>query len=41
MDVDLLFTGELVLSVPSVEGLYSPKMPGDADGADKGDHCAS
>ncbi|MEU3771589.1 hypothetical protein AB0E55_41560 [Amycolatopsis keratiniphila] len=41
MDVDVMFTGELVLGVPSVEALYAPKMPGDADGCDKGDHCAS
>ncbi|WP_020631976.1 hypothetical protein [Amycolatopsis alba] len=40
MDVDAMFTGDLVLSVPSTEGLYAPKMPGDADGNDKGDHCA-
>ncbi|WP_329072589.1 hypothetical protein [Amycolatopsis sp. NBC_01480] len=41
MDLDAMFTGDLVLDVPSTESLYTPKMPGDADGNNKGDHCAS
>ncbi|WP_019812216.1 hypothetical protein [Saccharomonospora halophila] len=41
MDLNAMFIGDLVLDVPSEESLYAPKMPGDADGNDKGDHCAS
>lgn len=41
MDIDAIFTGVLVLEVPSVEAAYAPKMPGDADGNNKGDHCLS
>jgi hypothetical protein len=37
--VDELFAGALVLGVPSVSSQLAPKMPGDADGDDQGDHC--
>jgi hypothetical protein len=38
--VDELFVGALVVGVPSIADQMTPKMPGDADGEDKGDHCA-
>lgn len=34
-----LFVGELVTGVPPLESQLVPKMPGDADGNDQGDHC--
>lgn len=37
---DDLFVGPLVVGVPSVADQLTPKMPGDADGEDQGDHCA-
>jgi hypothetical protein len=36
---DEVFTGELVIGVPTVSSQLAPKMPGDADGNDQGDHC--
>lgn len=40
MIIDDLFVGELVIGVPSLESQTSRKMPGDADGDNRGDHCA-
>lgn len=33
------FVGELVTGVPPLASQMVPKMPGDADGNDQGDHC--
>ncbi len=38
-EIDNLFTGPLVEEVPSDEEANRDKVPGDADGEDKGDHC--
>lgn len=35
-----LFVGDVVTGVPSLESQLAPKMPGDADGNDQGDHCS-
>lgn len=34
-----VFVGELVTGVPALVDQLAPKMPGDADGNDQGDHC--
>jgi hypothetical protein len=39
MNIDELFDGPLVTTVPSLIQLNSDKAPGDGDGEDKGDHC--
>jgi hypothetical protein len=38
--MDELFEGDLVVGVPTVASQLAPKMPGDADGNDQGDHCS-
>jgi hypothetical protein len=37
--IDELFTGALVLAVPSHVEQQHRKAPGDQDGAGRGDHC--
>jgi hypothetical protein len=37
---DELFSGELIEGVPNIDAEYARKMPGDADGLNKGDHCS-
>ncbi|MET9954554.1 hypothetical protein ABZ135_23840 [Streptomyces sp. NPDC006339] len=39
MQVDELFTGELVIGVPTTEAALMDKMPGGGD--NNGDHCAA
>jgi hypothetical protein len=39
--IDELFVGELVTGVPTIEAQTGRKMPGDYDGDNQGDHCAS
>jgi hypothetical protein len=34
-----VFFSELVTGVPAPASQLAPKMPGDADGNDQGDHC--
>lgn len=34
-----VFVGALVTGVPEIASQLVPKMPGDADGNDQGDHC--
>jgi hypothetical protein len=35
-----VFEGEPLLGVPTMDSVLAPKMPGDADGDNQGDHCA-
>jgi hypothetical protein len=38
MNVDELFTGDLITGVPAVEAVLLDKMPGGGD--NNGDHCS-
>lgn len=39
--IDNLFTGDLVVGVPTLTSQMAAKMPGHQDGQNQGDHCPS
>ncbi|HEY0639947.1 MAG TPA: hypothetical protein VGD67_20100 [Pseudonocardiaceae bacterium] len=39
--IDGLFDGDLLIGHPELDAEYARKAPGDQDGDNRGDHCAS